>query len=323
VVRSIELDDEVAFELDDPAAAPRRDWSDYPRGVAVELRRRGQPLAGANLLLTSEVPLGAGLSSSAALEVGVGLALLACAGGSIDRLALAQACRAAESGFAGTRCGIMDQFASCFGEAGAALLLDCRSLESQRVELPPGVALVVLNSMVKHELASGEYNRRREDCEAALRLLQAELPLASLRDLTVATLETQRGRLPERLYRRCRHVASENRRVLDFAAGLAACDLSRLGPLLAGSHASLRDDYEVSCGELDLLVELAGKEPGSLGARMTGGGFGGCTINLVREAEAAGFSARVAEAYRERTGIEPQALVCAAASGAAEVPLTG
>jgi len=317
VVRSIELDDEVAFELDDAAPAPRCDWSDYPRGVALELGRLGRRLAGANLLLTSEVPLGAGLSSSAALEVAAGFALLSVAGYAIDRLALARACQAAEGGFVGTRCGIMDQFVAVFGTAGHALLLDCRSLEYQTLAIPADARLVICNSMVKHELASGEYNRRRADCEAGVKIFRQSMPqVRALRDVGVSDLERHRDALPEEIFRRCRHVVSENQRVLDAAEALRSSDLHRFGQLMYESHRSLRDDYEVSSKELDLLVEIAASCEGVFGARMTGGGFGGCTITLVRSSTVEAFREIIVKSYTGETGLAPDVYVCSAAQGA-------
>ncbi|MGB8112840.1 MAG: galactokinase, partial [Candidatus Sulfotelmatobacter sp.] len=224
-------------------------------------------------------------------------------------------------------CGIMDQFVAGFAVAAHAMLLDCRSLEYQLLPIPSDLRIVVCNSMVRHELSSGEYNRRREDCETGVELLRAHLPgIRALRDVTVGDLEEYKSLLPERVYRRCRHVVTENRRTLAAARALRSRDFEGFGGLMRESHASLRDDYEVSCRELDLLVELVGpelvgSEPGLYGARMTGGGFGGCTVNLIRAECADPFKAHIAAAYRQKTGIEPDIYVCEPAQGGAEALL--
>ncbi|MFZ0957292.1 MAG: galactokinase [Candidatus Sulfotelmatobacter sp.] len=311
------FDEKITFSLDALAGPPRRHWSDFIRGVAATLQSAGHRLSGANLVIHGEVPLGAGLSSSASLEVATALALTVLSGIGLPRLELAKLCQAAEHEYVGTRCGIMDQFIATFGTAGNALMLDCRSLEYQLIPVPRDLRLVVCNSMVRHEHASGEYNRRRADCETGVRLLAGHLPgIRALRDVGIADLEKYKSALPETIYRRCRHVVTENQRVLDAAKALQAGDTDRVGSLMYASHASLRDDYEVSCKELDLLVELAAASPGVYGARMTGGGFGGCTVNLVREENAAAFGAQMARTYQQATGIAPDIYVCEPAQGA-------
>jgi galactokinase len=195
-------------------------------------------------------------------------------------------------------------------------MLDCRSLEFRLLPLPPGVSLVVCNTGVKHSIAGGEYNRRRAECEEGVRLLSQALPgIRALRDVSAAQLEQNKSLLPELIYRRCRHIVSENERVEQAAAALERRDLARYGDLMAASHRSLRDDYEVSCAELDIMVEIAVKQPGTIGARMTGGGFGGCTVNLVQSAQADDFRRNVAAAYEQRTGIHPEIYILAAADG--------
>jgi galactokinase len=204
-----------------------------------------------------------------------------------------------------------------FARAQHALMLDCRSLQHQLVPIPPGVSLVICNSMVRHALASGEYNRRREDCEAAVAAIRSSHPaVRALRDVTLDQLDARRAEMTDTVYRRARHVISENARVEAAAQALGAHDLSRFGALMYESHRSLRDDYQVSCRELDILVESAARLPGVYGARMTGGGFGGCTVNLVAEASAAEFGPAIAAAYKERTGQAPAVYVCSAADGA-------
>ena len=211
----------------------------------------------------------------------------------------------------------MDQFVVTFGAAGNALMLDCRSLEYQLLPVPQDLRLVVCNSMVRHELASGEYNRRRADCETGVKLLAQFLPgIRALRDVKPSDLEKHKAALPERIYRRCRHVVTENERVLAAAKALQAGDAKQFGELMYQSHTSLRDDYEVSCKELDVLVELASSQSGVYGARMTGGGFGGCTVNLVQADGAATFKTHIAQTYQQATGIKPEIYICDLAPGA-------
>lgn len=323
-VHSDRFGDKVTLSLDALSGPPRKHWSDFIRGVAAVLQQAGQALEGANLVIHGNVPLGAGLSSSASLEVSAALALMSLSGINLPRLDLVKVCQTAEHEYVGTRCGIMDQFVSGFGEAGHALMLDCRSLEYQLLPIPPDVRLVVCNSMVRHELASGEYNRRRADCEAGVRHLQPFLPgIRALRDVQIADLEKHKNVLPENVYRRCRHVVTENQRVLAAAQALQSGDAELFGHLMYESHASLRTDYEVSCKELDLLVDLASSLRGVFGARMTGGGFGGCTVNLIRSDFAAGFQAEIATMYKEKTGITPEIYTCEPAQGAEPWPVEG
>ena len=319
-VRSENFSETAELDLDEAPAQGKGHWSDYPFGVAVSLVQSCHRLRGANILVRGEVPIGSGLSSSAAIEVATGLALLDNAEVKIDRLELAKLCQRAENEFVGMRCGLMDQFIACFGKAGHALMLDCRSLDFQLLALPPDVKLVVCNTGVRHELAASEYNARRADCEEGVRLLAQKISSAqSLRDVTMNDLERLKSELPEVVYRRCRHVVSENHRVIDAAAALTSGDLTLFGKLMAESHQSLRDDYEVSCKELDLMVDLANKAEGVVGARMTGGGFGGCTINLVDSNGVDQFKKSVASGYAEATGRKPEIYVCSAAQGAERV----
>jgi len=318
------FDEKISLSLDALAGPPRRHWSDFIRGVAATIEQAGHRLSGANLVIHGEVPLGAGLSSSASLEVATALAFTSTSGIVLPRLEMAKLCQTAEHVYVGTRCGIMDQFVTTFGAAGNALMLDCRSLEYQLLPVPQDVRLVVCNSMVRHELASGEYNRRRADCETGVKLLAPyRAGVRALRDVGIADLEMHRDVLPETIYRRCRHVITENQRVLDAAKALQLGDASRVGQLMYESHASLRDDYEVSCKELDLLVELAAGSSGVYGARMTGGGFGGCTVNLVRTDSAEAFRSHIARTYQEATGITPDIYICEPAQGAEAWPVEG
>jgi galactokinase len=309
-------------ELDLDSIRPGRSgqWSDYVRGVAGVFESSGYKLRGADLAIMSEVPLGSGLSSSAALEVSTALALLSNSEIEVDRNAVAQICQKAEHLYAETMCGIMDQFISCHGRAGHALMLDCRSLELRLLAIPSQVRLMVCNTMVKHEHASGGYNTRRRECEDGLRALAQVLPgIRALRDVTPNGLEQHQGRLSPVIYRRVRHVVTENDRVKKSAGALETGDLSAFGRLMADSHRSLRDDYEVSTPELDLMVELAGGQEGVYGARMTGGGFGGCTINLVDAVYAEELRRRLERDYEARTGLKPTILICEASDGAGAV----
>jgi galactokinase len=316
LIHSDTFAESVEVDLDETNPRARRHWSDYVRGVAVTLERAGYPLTGAELAIRSDVSIGAGLSSSAALEVATACALLENSGIEIDRVELAKLCQRAENEFAGMRCGIMDQFIACLGRAGHALMLDCRSLECRLLPLPGDARMVICNTMVKHELASSEYNTRRAECEAGVEHFGKLLPdIRALRDVTIEDLERNGDALPEVIYKRCRHVITENLRVMEAAVALERGDLPAFGKLMAASHRSLRDDYEVSCKELDAMVELAAQVEGVYGSRMTGGGFGGCTINLVKADHVAEFKRTVALGYEQATGLASDIFVCSAADG--------
>ena len=319
--RSLNTEEEVAFDLDHPGPVRRGSWIDYVEGVAQALIRRGIPLRGVDLLISSNVPAGAGLSSSAALEISTGLALATLAGAEIDPVMLALAGQEAEHTYVGANVGIMDQFVVALGRAGHALLIDCRTLAATPVPLDTaGAAIVICDSNIKHELASSEYNRRRAECEEGVALLRQFLPgIRALRDVSVADFERHAAALPEVIRRRCLHVVTENARTLAAAAALERGDLAGMGRLMGESHRSLRDDYEVSCAELDLLVEIAGQVGGCLGARMTGGGFGGSTVNLVRRDALAEFQAAILREYPRVTNISPFVYVSEAGEGAKEV----
>ncbi len=317
--RSLMMDESVEFDLGDPAP-PRGNWSDYARGVAIFLERAGHRISGADLLIDSDLPMGAGLSASAALEVSIGYALLATSGSSVDKIELAKICQRAENEFVGVRCGIMDQYISCCAVAGSALLLDCRSLEAKPVPVDPKARLVVCDTMIRHKLTSNEYNARREDCERAVALLSLQLDgVTALRDVSIEELMRHEALLPPIIFRRARHVVGENDRTLRAAAALEAGDLAECGRLMELSHASLRDDYEASCPELDLMVEMARGLPGVYGARMMGGGFGGCTINLVEACHANAFAQAMTQAYQEATGVNPPIICCIPGPGAGPV----
>lgn len=311
------FDDTVEVNLDDLNIRATGKWADYPLGVAWALERAGYRLRGANLYIRGDVPLGAGLSSSAAVEVSTGYALMGMAHEVIESTKLALLCQKAENEFVGARCGIMDQFVSCHGREGNALLLDCRSLNSRQVPIPPQVHLVICNTMIQHRLGTSEYNVRRTECETAVRKLSQVLPgIRALRDVSLAELEGNRELLGETIYKRCRHVITENQRTVAAANALQTGHAEELRQVMANSHRSLRDDYEVSCRELDVMVELAERQPGLLGARMTGGGFGGCTINLVGATESGEFRRRMSEKYESVTGLKPDIYICQASEGA-------
>ena len=320
-VHSLNIGEGAEFDLDAPGPVRRGVWLDYVEGVAQALERRGTRLRGADLAVLSDVPAGAGLSSSAALEISTGLALSSVSGHEVDRVTLALAGQEAEHTYVGAQVGIMDQFVSALGRKGHALLIDCRALEATATPLDTSrVTVVICDSRVKHELSASEYNIRRAECERGVALLREELPgIKALRDVSVEQFERHKSLLPEPVMRRCRHIVTENERTLDAAAALRRGALDELGRLMWLSHLSLRDDFEVSCRELDALVEIAEGIDGVLGARMTGGGFGGCTVNLVRRDAVAAFSHAVAERYPLATGRTPAVYVSEAADGAREV----
>ncbi len=298
--------------------APAHDWTDYVFGVARELIHEGFPIRPLEIRIESTVPEGAGLSSSAALEVSSALALLD--GRPIDKLRLAQICQRAERNFVGMPSGVMDQYVAVFGEDHAALEIDCRSLTHRVVALPSRLLIIAFNSMVKHTLAQSAYRDRTQECEAAVAAIQMRFPeVRSLRDANEEMLAEVGASMPEKPRRRARHVIGENRRVEEFVAASARKDLRGMGELLVQSHISLRDDYEVSCPELDFLVEAACSIEGVYGARLTGGGFGGCTVNLVDPDVGHAFRGEILRRYRKRFGIEPETYPCRPSSGATEI----
>jgi galactokinase len=305
--------------VDDVAhLAPAHEWSDYPIGVARELILAGFPIQPANLLVSSTVPEGSGLSSSAALEVSCALALLHSR--TFNPMELALLCQRAERNFVGMPCGIMDQYISVFGKQDCAVEIDCRSLGHRLVHLPAGITFVAVNSMVKHALASSAYRERVAECAAAVAAIGKQFPaVESLRDATPEQLNAVAPQLDEVVLRRARHVVSEDQRVGRFVDASHAGDPQAMGQLMLDSHASLRDDYQVSCQELDFLVEAAMKIDGVYGSRMTGGGFGGCTVTLMRSDAAPAFAAAIVAAYRSRFDVIPAVYPCRPSDGAGEV----
>lgn len=316
-----DLDESATIDLRADAVRRRGSWIDYVEGTARSLADHFHPIHGADLMITSTVPIGAGLSSSAAIEISVGLALLSLSHLTIDRKELAFAGQKAEHEFVGTRSGIMDQFTAVFGRRGNAMLLDCRSLGIEYIPISSEDAeLVVIDTKVKHNLATSEYNTRREECETGVEKLRAKLPrIDSLRDVTEKDLQEYGNTLPDTVLRRCRHVISENDRTLAAAKAFRARDLAEAGKLMNESHRSLRDDYEVSCAELDFLVETAYRVDGVYGSRMTGGGFGGSTVTLVKKSSVEELTAVSRREFGAKFGYEPDVYIFRAADGAGEI----
>lgn len=318
---SLDFAQESAFRLDDIRPDTEHPWSNYLRGVAWALEDRGYALAGLEAALQGDVPVGAGLASSGAVEVaGIG-AFAQASGLELELVEAALLGQRAENEFVGVKCGIMDQFAAALSVADHALLIDCRTLEHEPVPIhleAQGVCIVVADTGARRELAASEYNRRRRECAEALALLRrwlSERSLRALRDVTSEDLAAYGERLPAALRRRARHVVEEQARVEQAVAALRANDLAAVGRLFSTSHASLRDEYEVSSAELDLMVELAGRVEGCLGARLTGAGFGGCTVNLVRSDALEAFRQEVIERYARTTGLPARMYVSAATGG--------
>lgn len=316
-VFSVATNDEVEISLAEPRRhATRGHWSNYVAGVIAACNGRGMHPGGFRAVVGSDVPVGGGLSSSAALEVATATLVEAMTAVTLQPVAKALLCQWAEHKFAGVPCGIMDQFASVMCRADHLMLLDCRS---QQVELvpfsDPAVTVLIINSNVKHELAGGEYAERRAQCESAA----MALGVSSLRDATLKQLDAKQTQMANVEFRRARHAVGEIVRTAEAAGAIKAGDWRRVGELMVASHESLRDDYEVSCSELDLLVDLArglGVEGGVYGSRMTGGGFGGCTVSLVQTEKVEQIAQHVAQAYQRETGTEPSVLTCRPAAGA-------
>ncbi len=317
---ALDFNQDDSFSLDSIERSDDAPWSNYVRGVVWALEEAGYRLRGVDAIITGDVPIGAGLSSSAALEVAGALALTTLGEAEVDRVRLALLCQRAENEFVGMRCGIMDQFVSALGRRGHALLIDCRSLEHRLVPIPAGVEVVIADTGKRRGLVNSEYNLRRAQCEEGVRLLQQVMPgVRALRDVSPADLARFADRLPPPVRQRCQHVVDENARVLKAVAALEAGDVLAFGALMNASHKSLRDLYQVSCEELDAMVEVAQGLKGCLGARMTGAGFGGCTVNLVWSHSVDEFCRRLAEGYQRRTGLRPAIYVSRPADGAGEV----
>jgi galactokinase len=298
-------------------------WSDYPAGVLWALREHGVPVDnGFSLTIVGDVPLGAGLSSSASVEVATAFAVLGATSFDMPLQKIALLCQRAENAFVGANVGIMDQFVSCCGALDHTVMIDCRSLEYTLAPIPSDVRIVICNSMVKHSVAGGEYNTRRAEMEAGLRILQKHRPeIKALRDATVQDLTLWGSEMAPESLRRCRHVVTEDDRVLAAVEAFRASDLTRFGELMRQAQASFRDDFEASCPEIDTLVSLANQQPGCFGARLTGGGFGGCTVNLVAAGHAAAFVEAMRAGYLAATGITAEIYTSRASAGAHQIPL--
>jgi len=315
-IYSADFKEEVTSPIDGISQAkPQGKWSDYVAGVAQQLSKLGVPIQSADLCIVSQVPLGSGLSSSAALEISSAIALLGPR--ELKPLEIALLGQRAESQFVGLPSGIMDQYASVFGRENAAIQIDCRSLEHQYVPLPTNVDIVAVNSMVKHELGTSAYRERVAECRQAVEALQALDPdIKSLRDVSMQYFVEVQDRIPPLPRQRARHVISDSQRVLDLAAAARVNDLAEMGRLFVASHRSMQYDYEISCEEIDFLVDTAIQIPGVYGSRMTGGGFGGCTVNLVAPQAVASFRDILSAAYQERFSKSPAFYDCKPAAGA-------
>ena len=312
-LRALNLGEEDAFSLDEMERG-EREWSNYGRGVAWEMERAGHRLQGMEAVIWGDLPMKAGLGSSAALEVALAYSFQLLSNLEIEPLQLALLCQGAENGFVGVQCGLMDQMTSALGEEGHALLIDCRSLDRQLIPVPPEVDIVVADTLRRRELLDSQYNLRRQECQEGARLLG----VASLCSVSPKELAERRGDLPSTIYRRVRHAVSESQRTLEAAEALGG-NLEAFGRLMYDSHHSLRHDFEVSCPELDILVEAARKVSGVYGSRLTGAGFGGCTVSLVSREAVPEFQARVAKEYEKATAKKPTIYVCRPAQGVREV----
>lgn len=315
-VQSLDFGNRFQMDLEDfSRGAP--DWVEYVKGTAWALQDYGAQLTGWEGVLAGDISIGSGLSSSAALEIGVARTFSLSSGLAWDPLAMAKITQKAENQWVGVNCGIMDQLISAVAEEGRATLIDCQSLKVEQVLLPEEVTVVVMNTKVRRGLVDSAYNERRSQCEAAA----AHFGKTVLRDVGIEELIAARGELGELIYKRAHHVITENERTLRMAHSLRHNDLGGAGELMVQSHKSLRDDFEVSCPELDLMVEAAMAHPGCLGARMTGAGFGGCAVALVREDRVHDFSRQASAAYRSQTGIDPEFLVTTPAQGVQAEPI--
>lgn len=320
VIYAENYNEEKTFEANNLPASATKHWSDYPLGVLSVLAREGNAIPAFSLSLWGDVPLGSGLSSSAALEVATALAVCSLIGVEYPRPVLARLCQRAENQFVGSSCGIMDQFISANGKKDHALLIDCRDLSFKAAPIPASVALVIANTMVKHAVTGGEYTSRRAQVEEAAAVIARHRPeVKFLRDATLDDLEKYGSEMSPLALKRARHVIGENLRTVAAADALMTHDLKTLGRLMAEAHTSYSKDFEASCPEADSMVDLAHDLPGLIGARLTGGGFGGCTVNLVEASHAAEFASVLGQRYAEKWSISPQIHICHASDGAHRV----
>jgi galactokinase len=316
VIYSENYGEEKTFDAAAKAVASKH-WSDYPLGVVAILSGEGHKVPGFSLSIWGDVPLGSGLSSSAALEVVTALAVLSLIGASYPGPVLARLCQRVENEFVGANCGIMDQFISANGKENHALLLDCRDLSYRLAPIPSNVALVIANTMVKHSVAGGDYPTRRRESEAACAIIASHRPgVPFLRDATLEDLEKWGHEMAPKSLMRARHVISEDLRTVAASEALLRGDMKELGRLMAEAHASYSGDFEGSCVEADAMVALAQDLPGLIGARLTGGGFGGCTVNLVEQSDAAAFAEALGNRYTAKIGVVPEIHICHASDGA-------
>lgn len=321
-ISALDLNASTVFNLDeldekkDLAGNPLPGWAMYPAGVAWTLQKHGFAVTGMDAWFTSNVPIGSGLSSSAAVEVGFATLWRAAGEWQADQMTIARICQEAENKYVGVNCGLMDQFASAHGVEGHALYLDTRSLDWRPVPMPEGLTIVIADSRMRRSLANSAYNERRASCEEAVRLLQQDLPgIKALRDVRPEEFHRLAHKLPEVVRMRAQHVVEECARVEEAIVKMEAGDAAGFGKLMFEGHASLRDLYEVSIPELDTLVSIAGTLPGCLGARLTGAGFGGCTVNLVQEDKADAFVQQLKSQYRATTGKQGDVYLCRASQG--------
>lgn len=324
VLYSANYDEEASYEIASLGRTPRGHWSDYPAGVVWSLQLEGVDVAGFSMTLAGDVPEGAGLSSSASVEVATAMALLDLVGVTPPLAKVATLCRRAENDYVGAKSGIMDQFVVAGAVVHRAMMLDCRSLEYELLPLPDEVRVVICNSMVRHSVATGGYGDRSDEVAAGQEVLRRERPgIELLRDATLADLEACRGQMTAESFARCRHIITENARVLEAREALLRSDMARFGDLMVQAHASMRDDFAASCEEVDTLVEIAMRQGGCFGARITGGGFGGCTVNVVRVETAEEFVEALRREYRAATGIEADCFVCEPSDGALALAANG
>jgi galactokinase len=323
VLYSDNYHEECSFDVCSMPPKANKHWSDYPLGVAAILAGEGYRIPGFSLTLSGDVPLGSGLSSSASVEVATALAVTSLIDVAIPGPKLARLCQRAENEFVGANCGIMDQFISANGAEDHALLLDCRDLSYKLVPIPPSVAVVIANTMVKHSVAGGEYTTRRAEVEEAAAVIGRHRPVVRfLRDATLNDLSNWGSEMSPNALKRAHHVISENLRTVAAAEALMRHDLPEIGRLMAEAHVSYSHDFEASCAEADAMVKLAQGLPGLIGARLTGGGFGGCTVNLVERAQAAEFAKALGARYATEIGIVPQIHICHASGGAHRIAAT-
>jgi len=310
VVTALDFDESLEFDLNSISKG-ENDWREYIKGVAWALQQDGHQLTGWEGVLSGNVPIGAGLSSSAALELALARAFSLVSGFEWDPARMALTCQKAENLWVGVSSGIMDQMISASGKKDFALLIDCRSLETKHIPLPQNTQIVILDTNTRRGLVDSAYNERREQCEEVARHFKVK----ALRDINLEQLETEKSRLDKLLYHRARHIVSENQRVLQAVDALSTGDAKNFGILMNASHISMRDDFEISRKEMDQMVEIAQGQPGCYGARMTGGGFGGCAVALVKNEKVDSFHKNVVNLYREKTRLDPRVYISYASDG--------